>query len=162
MNYMYVKQSDNTVWHIAQIRPLHPSVSIPDGADIEFLGYLPLVPTPSPEPLLWNTVEEMPPVNNVQTWAQVPMTNDQIKQVLIAVVDSHLNSVAQANGYDNIVSACSYAAVENPFQIESQKFIVWRADIWTYCYALMQQVFSGAVAAPTEAELIAGLPAFTL
>jgi len=75
-------------------------------------------------------------------------------------VQQHLDNIARSNGYDNIISACSYAGVENPFQVESQSFITWRANIWAECHIIVEQVESGTIAVPTESELIAMLPAF--
>ncbi len=75
-------------------------------------------------------------------------------------VQAHLDQEAQINGYDNIMSACSYAAVPNAFQAESQAFIEWRSNCWTTCHAVMADAEAGNIAVPTESELIAMLPVF--
>ena len=52
-------------------------------------------------------------------------------------VEDVLQECAAAHRYDDIVSACSYAAVPNPFQEESAALLAWRGNVWSWCYALM-------------------------
>lgn len=52
-------------------------------------------------------------------------------------VEDVLQECAAAHRYDDIVSACSYAAVANPFQEESAAILAWRGNVWAWCYALM-------------------------
>lgn len=73
-------------------------------------------------------------------------------------VQAHLDAGAQAKGYDNILSACSYAGYTNPFQTEGQSFVVWRGAVWAYCYEQLALVKAGTRTAPTVEELIAELP----
>lgn len=75
-----------------------------------------------------------------------------------AAVQAHLDSAAEAVGYDNILSACSYAGYANPFQAEGQSFLVWRGAVWQYCYAQVAAIQAQQRAQPTVAELIAELP----
>ena len=75
-------------------------------------------------------------------------------------VQAHLDFVAQSKGYDSILSACSYAAEINQFQTESKSFIVWRSQVWGYCYQVLQDVQGGSRDAPAIKELIAELPKF--
>ncbi len=91
-----------------------------------------------------------------------PKTDQEIKAELIKAVQKHLDDTARARAYDNIVSACSYAAAPNPFQAESQAFLVWRADCWMYCCQALDAVQSGARQVPTAQELIAELPQLVL
>ena len=99
--------------------------------------------------LLWREYENPPPV---------PPTINQIKVEMTNAVQEHLDSVAQGRGYDNILSACSYAGAPNAFQAESQAFIVWRADVWVACYQIMVAVESGTRAVPAVDQLLAELP----
>lgn len=46
-------------------------------------------------------------------------------------IENMLNQEAKSRGYDNIVTACSYAAIENLYQEESIKLFKWRSDCWT-------------------------------
>jgi len=77
-------------------------------------------------------------------------------------VQKHLDAIAKSYGYDNVMSACSYAAYTNPYQIEGQSFIAWRGAVWQYAYAQLQLVQTGQRLEPTINELIAELPAFVL
>lgn len=85
-------------------------------------------------------------------------TEMEISAAMTIAVQAHLDAAARALGYDNIVSACSYAGVANPYQAESQSFIVWRGAVWAYCYQVRANVLANLRTAPTEAELIAELP----
>jgi len=75
-------------------------------------------------------------------------------------VQSVLDSKAQEKGYDNIVSACSYAAGVNPFQAEGLKFLEWRAAVWTKCYEVLAEVNANTRPVPSVEELIAELPSY--
>ena len=82
------------------------------------------------------------------------------KSELTFAIQRHLDLTAQAHGYDNIVSACSYAGAPNAYQSEGAKFIVWRGAVWQRGFELHGEVLAGARPIPTSAELIAMLPAF--
>lgn len=89
-------------------------------------------------------------------------TLDQVKARLQSAVQNHLDGMAIAHGYDSIVSACSYAGAPNPFQADGQAFLAWRGAVWQHCYQVLADVQAGNQSAPTEAELIASLPALSL
>lgn len=94
----------------------------------------------------------------------LPPTPEQQMQQLVAqfteAIQVHLDSEAQAKGYDNIVSACSYAGAPNPFQTESIQFITWRGNVWAYCYAELAKVQSGQRPVPKLQDFINELPSF--
>jgi hypothetical protein len=73
-------------------------------------------------------------------------------------VQEHLDSVAQAAGYDNIVSACSYAGYANSFQAEAISFLEWRSACWDHAIQVLADVQNRTRTMPTVAELIAELP----
>lgn len=77
----------------------------------------------------------------------------------IAAVQLHLDTAARANGYDSILSACSYAAVPNLFQAESIAFLEWRSSCWQSCFGVLVAVESQLRTQPTISELIGELPA---
>lgn len=81
-----------------------------------------------------------------------------------SAVAEHLNSVAGEHGYDNISTACEYAAAPNVFQAESQAFIAWRAAVWQSAYAQLQAVETAVAQGndelPTIEDVIAALPVF--
>jgi len=69
-------------------------------------------------------------------------------------VEDVLQECAAAHRYDDIVSACSYAAVENPFQSESAAILQWRGNVWAWCYGLLA---NPPATLPTLAEFRAAL-----
>ena len=76
-------------------------------------------------------------------------------------VAKYLQSGVEVYGYDNIISACSYAGFTNPFQSEGQQILAWRGDVWTTAYsnlntALMQEIDL------TYEEIVATLPVLTI
>lgn len=88
-------------------------------------------------------------------------TPEQMQARLSGAVQARLDAVALTWGYDDIRSAVTYAdepAVAQ-FQAEGQALRAWRSQVWASCYALLAEVQAGTRAVPTEAELIALLPA---
>lgn len=77
-------------------------------------------------------------------------------------VQNHLDAAARQRNYDNIVSACSYAAAPNVFQAEGIAYLNWRASVWQTCYGVLGAVEQALRPAPTIVELIAELPALVL
>lgn len=95
-------------------------------------------------------------------WEQDPVvvpTAEQVTANLTASVQEWLDGEARRKGYDNIVSACSYAGAPNPFQAESQAYTAWRGNVWAACYVIMGDVQAGRRGIPSATELIAELPA---
>lgn len=76
------------------------------------------------------------------------------------MIQTHLDSKAREKGYENILSACSYAGHTNPFQAEGQAFVSWRGNVWAYCYQELEKVQAGTRAEPTVDEFILELPVF--
>jgi hypothetical protein len=74
-------------------------------------------------------------------------------------VQAHLDATAKAYGYNDIVSACSYAAAENKYQSEGQALLAWRAACWETCFIIFADIEAGAEA-PTEAGLVDMLPVY--
>ena len=90
-----------------------------------------------------------------------PPTADQIAAARVAAVQAHMDAAAAARGYDDIKTAVTYAdepAVPR-FQAEGQAFRAWRSLVWAHCYQVLDDVQSGRRAIPSEADLIAELPA---
>lgn len=87
-----------------------------------------------------------------------PKSFEQISKEFEGAIQQYLDSRAKAAGYDNILSACSYASAPNPFQTESISFVVWRGNVWAYCYQELAKVSSGARILPTVEEIISELP----
>jgi hypothetical protein len=77
----------------------------------------------------------------------------------VTAVQLMLDTKAQERRYDNILSACTYAASTQPkFQAEGLACVAWRDAVWAKCYELMGQVDSGELPQPTVSELLAMLP----
>ena len=89
-------------------------------------------------------------------------TPEQIIEVFKAAIQNTLDEAARANGYDDIVSACSYAGYPNVFQEEAITFGQWRANVWAYGYAELDKVIAGTRPVPTIPEILAELPALVL
>ena len=93
--------------------------------------------------------------------------SEQIKQTQaakIAAVQQHMDDQAKALGYDDIKSAATYAeeTAVPKFQAEGQAFRAWRSLVWAACYQIMDEVSAGDRSVPSDAELIAELPALNL
>lgn len=76
-----------------------------------------------------------------------------------AAVQEHLDAEARARMYDSILSAVSYQTSSHPkFGPEGRAFAAWRDDVWTYCYAALDDCTNGRRSIPTPEELVAELP----
>lgn len=87
-------------------------------------------------------------------------TVDEIKLGLVSAVQAHLDSGAQALGYDDIKTAATYAdepAVAR-FQSEGQALRAWRSLCWAHCHVVLADVMAGNREIPTKESLIAELP----
>lgn len=91
-----------------------------------------------------------------------PPTPEQIAEQYVDAVQRHMDAKARERRYDNIVSACSYAAAPNAFQAESQAYLAWRAACWQHLYQMQTDVMAGERQLPDIADLIAELPALAL
>lgn len=76
----------------------------------------------------------------------------------ISAIQSVLDAGARSKGYDDILSACSYAGAPNAFQAESISFLNWRASVWSYAYTELAKVQAGTRTQPTVSAFLAELP----
>lgn len=89
-----------------------------------------------------------------------PPTPEQIIAAYTAAVQAHLDAFAQTRNYDGVLSAATYATSAVPkFQAEGQYAVEARDATWAMCYAILADVQGGQRAMPSQAELIAELPA---
>jgi hypothetical protein len=65
-----------------------------------------------------------------------------------------LENLAKSAGYDSIISACSYASVDNPYQKQSIEFVKLRSKVWQIFYDRMDAVSLGATGMPTLSSLL--------
>jgi hypothetical protein len=71
-------------------------------------------------------------------------------------IQDMLDKKAQELGYDNIVSACSYAGYDNKFQVEAISLGKWRSNVWDKAYELQNSMTE----VPTIEEVLSQLPSF--
>jgi hypothetical protein len=90
------------------------------------------------------------------------LTQEQKLNQLIIAVQNHLDSAAQAEGYDNIFTASLRASFVGPYQAEGLIFAQWMDSCWETCYTIKAEVENATRAIPTESELIALLPVLNL
>lgn len=76
-----------------------------------------------------------------------------------AAVEAHLRDEAVTAGYTNIERACMYAAATNPFQAESQSFVTWAGNVWSYCRQELAKVQAGTRPTPVLEDFLLELPA---
>jgi hypothetical protein len=76
-------------------------------------------------------------------------------------IQDHLNAAAVNNGYDDIMTAVSYA--EEPavpkFQNDGKAFRAWRSLVWAYAYEQLAAVKAGEREQPTVEAFLQELPA---
>jgi len=88
---------------------------------------------------------------------------EQRAAALLGAVDGHLDSAAQAKGYDNRNTFYMRAAVpSSPFYREGIVFAIWMDAVYAKCYEVLAAVQSGAMTEPTQQQLLALLPALNL
>jgi hypothetical protein len=88
-----------------------------------------------------------------------PPTPEEIQRNLTAALDQHIDSVAQAKGYDNRITASLRAAAPNsPWHAEGVAFIEWMDTCYDTGQIIMNEVMAGTRAIPTVEELLAGMP----
>lgn len=65
----------------------------------------------------------------------------QYVAVVAAAVQSAMDAEAQANGYDNVFTAVTYAGetAVTKFSDDGKSFRKWRSLVWKYCYDALAQ-----------------------
>lgn len=93
-----------------------------------------------------------------------PPTIEQLQVLLMQSVQTHMDAAAKALGYDNLLSAVSYADEPSvpTFQAQGQAFRAWRSAVWAQCYVLLAEVQAETRPVPTAEELLALLPVLNL
>lgn len=88
-----------------------------------------------------------------------PKTQEQIIKGFVTAVQDFMDSKAQELNYDSIFTAITYKNDTNvKFAKEAEAFKAWRSQVWTICYAVLDEVLAGSRTMPTKEELISELP----
>jgi hypothetical protein len=104
-------------------------------------------------------LDRMPPHIRARFEPQ-PDTPQQIIACLTAAIQRRLDEAAQSRGYDSILSAVTYIDSSVPqFAADAREFIDCRDDTWATATQIMGEAMAGKRPVPTEAELMALLPA---
>lgn len=82
-----------------------------------------------------------------------------IQARLTTALNNHLDSVAGQRRYDDRFTCSLRAGYPGPFQVEGQTFAAWMDACNMTAYGIMAQCKLGLRQIPTEAELIALMPA---
>lgn len=109
----------------------------------------------------WSLVdgEWVPPAPAVPQPGDLPALFETARQL----VNTHVDTVARAKGYNDAAACASYLASTNPtWSAEATAFIAWRDAVWAHVFALRDQALAGEIETlPGGDELIAGLPAMS-
>lgn len=91
-------------------------------------------------------------------------TLEEIQERLTAAIQEYMDNIARERGYDNLLSAVTYAdePIVPSFQVEGIAFRAWRSAVWDYCYTQLDAVLNGEREIPSVNELIAELPTLNL
>ena len=82
-------------------------------------------------------------------------------KLLTAWVNTRLDEVAVQYGYDNILSAVSYAGDPHPvYAADGDAFKAWRSAVWSAATAAIAAAKGGTAPMPTRAAFVAVLPAY--
>ena len=83
----------------------------------------------------------------------------QIIAQYTAAVQHRLDAFFQGRGYDDVLSAATYATSGVPkFKVEGQYAVEARDTTWAKCYEILAAVESGTQPMPSQDELLAELP----
>jgi hypothetical protein len=100
----------------------------------------------------------------VQAWTVVAPTAEAVTSQFEQATQAKLDTAAQAQGYDNVSTAISYAAEPSvpKFQNDGIAFRTWRSLVWAYAYEQLALVQSGGREQPTVEAFLLELPLLEL
>lgn len=88
-----------------------------------------------------------------------PPTPQELLALLESAVQVHIDSVAQAKGYDSANSCISYLNSNTAaWKTDATAMNVWRDAVWLFCFENESAVLSGTAPMPTKEQLLAALP----
>lgn len=142
--------NDKVVENVSTIQT-EVSISYPDKLSKEELkekGYIPVEQGEIPQVALgdFETISRRVDIDEDSykiSYAVVDMSDTEILLLVKKRIQDLLDEKAIAKGYDNILSACSYAGFDNPFRAEGEKFGKWRSEVWSKGYAILKDITEG-------------------
>lgn len=153
----------------------HPNVSVPQtatNAQLEELGIYLVKPVTPPVVTVFQTLTDGTPVLQNGVWTQnwvigsaTPLQVQSNKAAMIAQCEQdnqeRMDTFAQTRGYDNMLSACTYAtSTTEPYKTEGQYCVSARDASWSDFYAYFAACEAGSQPWPTSfADVIPSLPA---
>lgn len=85
---------------------------------------------------------------------------EQTIAVCERAIKKTIHDEATKLGYDNELSLCSYAAVENPYREEAENFIQWKASCWKALYDYSDSVKETPGSCLSAEEILKLIPQF--
>lgn len=133
--------------------------------ELKELGYLKVIyedyPTNTDEFKKVVQISEVKGDTYVVSYEIVSKNLEELTALFKEKTQELLDAKARERGYDDILSACSYAGYDNDFRAEGESFGIWRAKVWKYGYALLNGVAEGTHKLPASFdEILAEMPTF--
>ena len=133
--------------------------------ELKELGYLKVIykdcPTNTDEFKKVVQISEVKDDVYVISYEIVNKNLDELTALFKEKTQELLDAKAREKGYDDILSACSYAGYDNDFRAEGESFGIWRARVWKYGYALLNAIAEGKHKLPKSFdEILAEMPTF--
>lgn len=174
---MFIKISNNQIekypYTAADLYQDFPNTSFPgnlENTDLSNFGVFRIASVPKPSAEWTKIVEELSPENIDGIWTQKWIVRDATEQELVQItqnivaeytraIQQYLDITARTRNYENILSACSYAAGNHPkYSVEGQDCLNWREAVWDKGYEILNDVQAGIRPLPTIEQVIAELP----
>lgn len=97
---------------------------------------------------------------DLDEWNEMQVRSANIaRQELEDAIQEYLDDTAKENGYDSIISMCTYVVSSNTkFKTDGEKAVALRDGCWEVAINILTDVQSGVRSIPTKEELISELP----
>ena len=83
-------------------------------------------------------------------------------KVMEEAIETHINTIVKAKGYNSQDSIAKYLVEGNPFYDECTAISLWIGSVWVYSHQVQADVMSGVRAEPTAEELLSELPVLSV
>lgn len=167
---MHILAPDTYPYPPERLRTDNPGTSFPSelpGTLLAEWGVFPVTPVdPPPHDAITETLVEGAPVEIgggwFQTWTVQPASAEEIAERQQAIraqiedgVQQRLDDFARTRGYDNIVSACSYATSQHPkYGPEGRYCVTVREATWDAMFSIEAEVLAGTRPMPMSYDEI--------